>query len=161
MFSKWENTQWNTERRWKSVRNTMILEFPFTGGGSNDNNIIMSSQYWSLWGDKMTLLHLMIDNATLRCRDERQGNGKSLDFTMVKGSKIFSSRIKTGASCEKLWITVRSFFIPGHYLHTDNYFRWKYLKYYFWACVHQTNTHPAGTERSESRAFDSHVVGKK
>lgn len=28
-------------------------------------------------------------------------------------------------------------------------------------CVHKINTHPSGTERSESPAFDSHVVKKK
>lgn len=32
MFSKWENTEWNTDHQHKSVYNTMIVEITFNVG---------------------------------------------------------------------------------------------------------------------------------
>lgn len=88
----------------------------------------------------------MTDNATLRCRDEGDGESEDLHYgrgrqQIIMKDKNFCGNCKEGdGGC----------FIPGHYRHAG--------EYYSWVCVHWTNTHPGGTERSESRAFDSHVV---
>lgn len=104
----------------------------------------------------VTLLHLMTDNATLRCRDEGRGRwgggggrgeGRRI-FISLEGSSRFSSRIKN--------LGWNSKGLTGGLLHP-----WA-LSTYSWVFImgvcSQDNTHPGGTERSESRAFDSHVV---
>lgn len=128
MFSKWENTQWHPERRWKSVCNTMILELPrpHSHRGSCDNNVTgvtVLSRYRSLWGNENDTPPPDDDNATLRCRDERRGRwGVSGSSFISKGSSRFSSRIKNLWGNYKENRLTGGFFIHGHYRRTHGYY---------------------------------------
>lgn len=51
-------------------------------------NVTLVSQHRSLWGGKTTLQHLVIDNATVWYRDERRGNGKSLDLKIPQTTTV-------------------------------------------------------------------------
>lgn len=48
--------------------------------------------------------------------------------------------------------------LSEHYILTILYNYYTFQRFHLCVCVHQINTHPDGTERSESPAFDSHVV---
>lgn len=84
-FPKWEK---NTLKYWQlSEQAKECLQHNDPGNylycsmrGNQWQWIYLLFQKWSLWGDKTTLQHLFSDNATVGCRDERRGNGKSLDL---------------------------------------------------------------------------------
>lgn len=145
-----------------------LRKFPYcrVEGGSNDNGLtgvtLLQFQYWSLWGDKMTLQHLIIDNAThyvAGMRDEEMGSPWTSTSPHDHNGRS-ATRSKCGEKKKGFWRPkiIRAFSSLG--------IIWTLIiisvQYSFpkaiWACGHQINTQPSGTERSESPAFDSHVV---
>lgn len=118
-------------------------------GGSNDNgftNVILLFKYRSFWGDKMTLQHLIIDNAAIWCRDERKGNEKSLDLKipLVVSSPKCNKKQKRFNQVSKLTIfviTIWCIFIPGHYLNSDHHFSLLVSqRFYLSMCSHDKHT---------------------